>query len=223
MSSRLLRTLLHWAAMTAVVTGLLYLASVPNDGFRYGFWPHAAAVAGMVVLGGLVSASMLYVRQVSQRIRSQKLTDEDLGIAELVLKETPFGFVHHRTGRPWRFWDAVGGKMYLTSSRLLFRAHAGQFWRYELVIPLSEVAEVQPCRVMHAPRGLTVVRTDGTRELFACGLLEDLDEWVSALQVVRAVGPMVEGRRDEAPPGEENVAVQQTPCESDEGYGRGQK
>jgi hypothetical protein len=199
----------------AVVTGLLCIAPFVNNGFRYGFWQNAANVAGLVVLGGLVSAAALYGRHVSERIRSQKLTDGDLGIAELVLKQTPFGFVHHRTGRAWRFWDAVGGKLYLTSSRLLFRAHPGQFWRYELVIPLAEVAKVQPCRVICVPRGLTVVRTDGTKELFACGPLEDLDEWVSAVEVVRAVGPMVEGRRDEAPPAEEDGGMQQTPRESD--------
>jgi hypothetical protein len=187
---------LRWAVTTMIVTGLLCIAPLLDNGFRYGFWQNVGLVAGVAVFGGLVSAAILYARHMMLSMRSLRPTEGYLGRTELILKETPWGFVHHRTGRPWRFWEAVGGKLFLTSSRLIFRAHAGQFWRYELAIPLSEVADVKPCYTAHVPKGLTVVRTDGTKELFACDPWENVDEWVSALTVLRTMGPMVEGRGD---------------------------
>jgi hypothetical protein len=217
MSKRAASTLLAWAALLVVFTGLLSLAPLLGGGFGQGVWQDAANFVGIVVFGGLLAAAALYLGHVVKSQRSLKVAEEELGATEQVLKQTLMSIVHYRTGRAWRFWEAAGGKLFLTSSRLIFRAHAGQPWRYELVIPLAELAGAAPCRIVGLPNGLTVERIDGTKELFGCGM-ESVEEWVSAITVLRTMGPMVEGRGGERPRGQENAGVQQTPRDAEEGY-----
>jgi len=63
--------------------------------------------------------------------------------------------------------ETVGGKLYLTTKRLIFEPHAFNIQRSVLVIPLEEVRELRPCwtRFLNllpvTPNSLAVMTTDG--------------------------------------------------------------
>ena len=78
----------------------------------------------------------------SAGLRSLQVAPEELGATEKVLKQTRGSIVHYRNGSPWRFWDAIGGKLFLTSSRQSISSERTLqvSQRYECeVIPLAEV------------------------------------------------------------------------------------
>jgi hypothetical protein len=218
MSKRIGRIVLRWAATTVVVTGLLCLAPLLDNGFRYDIWVNAALVGGVAVFGGLLSAGILYLDYVVRSLRSLRVAQEELGVTEKVLKQTQGSTVHYRNGNPLRFWEAAGGKLFLTSSRLIFRAHAGQPWRYEVIIPLAEVTGVSQCRIAGVPTGLVIQCAGVADEVFGVGVLEGLDEWLSAISVVRGIGPMVEGRGADRVAGQENTRIQGAPGVTQEGH-----
>jgi hypothetical protein len=209
--SKRISLILRWSVLTIIVTSLLCLAPLLDDGFRYDLWVNAALVAGVAVLGGLLSAAILYLGYVARSLRSLRVAQEELGVTEKVLKQTRGSIVHYRNGSPWRFWEAVGGKLFLTSSRLIFRVHAGQPWRYEVVIPLAEVIGVSRCSMPGLATALVVRCADVADELFGVGVLESADEWVSAISVLRGLGPMVEGRSADRAPRRERTGIQEAP------------
>src|SRR5262249_28360136 len=117
---------------------------------------------GSLTLGFIVAACINLV-QLSGEVRSLTLPAAIALPSEAVVMEV-MG-VHYRTGRPWRFWEAVGGKIIVTNLRLVFIAHRGQPWRYTLLIPLEEVATAEPCRILRAfTGGLRVVTVGGKTE-----------------------------------------------------------
>lgn len=71
--------------------------------------------------------------------------------------------------------EAVGGWIYLTPRRFLFRSHAVNFQPHELSIDLSDISKAQP--VMTAkiiPNGLRIVTRSGRDERF---VVEDRRRW----------------------------------------------
>ena len=83
---------------------------------------------------GLLVAGCFYLAQVAKEMRSLHLDSEDMLPEEEVSMEC--FCCHFRTGRAPKFWEAVGGKLLLTSHRLAFPAHRGQPWHYRLFLPL---------------------------------------------------------------------------------------
>ena len=58
--------------------------------------------------------------------------------------------------------EGVGGWLFLTKKRLLFRSHQFNVHRHELSVPLKEIAEVQPVRTARIfPNGLRLVMRSG--------------------------------------------------------------
>jgi hypothetical protein len=81
-----------------------------------------------------------------------------------------------------RRWEGVGGWLYLTDQRLLFRPHRFNFKRVEHSIPLDDVRDVQRVRTWGLiPNGLHVITAAGTLRL----VVEDRDAWLDAIGQVR--------------------------------------
>ena len=132
----------------------------------------------------IMVAGVCCMVQVAKDIRTLHLPAKELAPSEAVLMETPHCIVHYRTGRPLRFWDAVGGKLVMTSHRLVFIAHHGQPWCYRIVLPLEEIARAEGTDEMRGfPGMLRVITVAGKRELFAFGAIRELDanRWAAAI------------------------------------------
>lgn len=83
--------------------------------------------------------------------QGSRFTREAPGLeGEQLLKQGPAN--HFRGG------ESVGGWLYLTDKRLLFRSHRFNVQNHELSIPLAEIVEVQTCSTAWVvPNGLRVV------------------------------------------------------------------
>lgn len=140
------------------------------------------ALFGFLVMG------WVYLFVVAKDLVALNITDEELNPSEVVLLKTAGSVVHCRKGRPLRFWEGVGGKLFLTNQALEFRAHRGQPWVYRLTIPLGEIAQVTPCKILGLfPGGLRVERVDGSVELFSFGVLADNRLWAAAITAARVI------------------------------------
>lgn len=80
--------------------------------------------------------------------------------------------------------ESVGGWLFLTKKRLLFRSHPINVQRHELSVPLAEIAEVQPVRTAGViPNGLRVLTRSGTDDRF---VVEARRKWCD--EILRAQG-----------------------------------
>ncbi|MGB6066297.1 MAG: PH domain-containing protein [Desulfomonilaceae bacterium] len=72
--------------------------------------------------------------------------------------------------------EAVGGWIYLTDQRLLFKSHSINVQRHELSIPLEKISEAKPCMTYGIiPNGVKIRTSDGNTEKF---VVEDRKDWV---------------------------------------------
>jgi hypothetical protein len=145
----------------------------------------AAILAGGVALG-LMTAGVVYLVQLTAEVRRLDLDPDELLPGESLLMQTAGPMVHYRTGRPRRPLDGVGGKLFLTTHRVIFLAHRGQPWHYRLDIPLEEIEEAAPCKVWPGVRGgLQVSVAGGRREVFTFGAVRaaEADEWGEAIRL----------------------------------------
>src|SRR5208283_3731617 len=75
--------------------------------------------------------------------------------------------------------EAVGGWIYLTDQRLLFKSHSINVQRHELSIPLQNISEAKPCGTFAIiPNGLKIRTIDGKTEKF---VVEDRKDWVKKI------------------------------------------
>src|SRR5262245_13630700 len=117
--------------LIAALAGLVSAAAIGACCLAGGLGPgEAAAFAAAGLPVGLMFGGCCYLVQLAREMRALHLRAEDLLPGEVVERETPHSVVHYRTGRPGRFWETVGGKLVLTSRRLVFLAHRGQPWQY---------------------------------------------------------------------------------------------
>jgi hypothetical protein len=100
---------------------------------------------------------------------------EDPGLeGEQLLKQGP---ANH-----YRGLEGVGGWLYLTDKRLLFRSHRFNVQNHELSMPWDEIAEAQVCPTAWIiPNGLRVV-TAQKAERF---VVEDRQSWVAEINRVK--------------------------------------
>jgi hypothetical protein len=101
---------------------------------------------------------------------------------------SPGTLVHYRTGQPARFWDGVGGKLFLTTQRLIFVTHRGQPWCYTLSLSLAEIANADTYQLFNSiPGGMRVTTSEGRKELFTFGAIRELeaDRWAAAILLAR--------------------------------------
>jgi hypothetical protein len=140
----------------------------------------------------------------AKSMRALHLPGSQMRPTEVVMKETHA--THYRTFWPLPVRLTVGGKLYLTTSKLVFKSHALQPGPREMVMLLTEIVGARPCRhsLLQLPNGLLIERADGKQDLFTCGMDCPIDEWVSAIKVLRGMGPAIEGgvdHGDTTPPG----------------------
>ncbi len=75
--------------------------------------------------------------------------------------------------------EGVGGKLYLTNKRLVFRSHKFNIQNHELSINISELYKVKRHRTMGiVNNGLSVITTYNTIERFA---VQQPDNWMNQL------------------------------------------
>jgi hypothetical protein len=141
-------------------------------------------------LAGLMISSCFYLLLVSKDLALAEIPKEELNDSEAVLLKNAGSMVHYKTGRPLRFWEGVGGTLFLTNQALTFRAHKGQPWSYWVTIPIDEIANVKPCKILKIfSGGLRVDRRDGTFELFTFGAMGNSRGWATAILAVRDMSP----------------------------------
>jgi hypothetical protein len=98
---------------------------------------------------------------------------------EKVLHEGPANHFLNREG--------VGGWIYLTSRRFLFRSHAINFQPHELSIELLEISEAKPAMTAKLiPNGLRIVTRSGREERF---VVEDRRRWCSEIAKAQKAVP----------------------------------
>lgn len=180
-----LRRFMHVAHIGSVVAGVLIgLFAGPAAG------PAEMAIRGVGGgLCGLLASGCLYLYLYSKDLAALQIPDEELNESEVVLLKSAGSMVHYKSGRPLRFWESVGGRIFLTNEVVEFRAHQGQPWVYRLTIPLGDIADATPCKILGViPGGLRIERGDGSFELFALGYGKDnnSERWASAIRAVQA-------------------------------------
>lgn len=75
--------------------------------------------------------------------------------------------------------EAVGGKLYLTNQRLVFKSHKFNIQKHELSIGLSDIAKVDRYKTLGlVNNGLMVMTSENTTEKF---VVQQIEEWVSQL------------------------------------------
>ena len=79
--------------------------------------------------------------------------------------------------------ETVGGKLYLTTHRLVFESHAFNLQTGATIIPLQEISETTPCwtkflnLIPIAPNSLSVSTTSGERRFVLFGRMS----WKAAI------------------------------------------
>jgi hypothetical protein len=102
-------------------------------GFLIGSFAGPAANAEERILRGLCGGMLgfmlsggFYLFLITKDLQKLEIPDEELNESEFALVKNAGSMVHYKSGRPLRFWEAVGGKLFLTNQVLEFRAHRGQ-------------------------------------------------------------------------------------------------
>jgi hypothetical protein len=112
---------------------------------------------------------------VIEKFRSSKLVNNstkiDIDEDEKIIFETP---ANHFKGA-----EGVGGKLYLTNKRLVFKSHKFNFQKHELSLPLHEITKVERYKVLFMiNNGLNVQTVHNTTERF---VVEKAGEWYAQL------------------------------------------
>lgn len=126
----------------------------------------AAVLAGC--LFGLVMAAFLASSKIQRSARPVFQPHEQ------IIKAGP---ANHFMGR-----EAVGGWLFLTDQRLVFKSHSFNLQNHELALALIEIVRVQPSRTAWIiPNGLYVHTQQGAVERFVVGEREDWCRQITAL------------------------------------------
>lgn len=136
-------------------------------------------VIGLVtgVLSGVLFGSLTGLFSNSKFVT--KATKIETGPDENVLFETP---ANHCKGI-----EAVGGKLYLTNKRLVFKSHKLNIQNHELSIPLNEIKDAGRHKTLGiVNNGLTITTIDDNTEKF---VVEQVENWIKYL-ISRAGVPL---------------------------------
>lgn len=123
------------------------------------------AFIAITILAGVPFGLMMAAFACSKRVQrdTQPALEED----EKVVKEGP---ANHFMGI-----ESVGGRLFLTDRRLLFKSHHSNFQVHEMSVPLGDVAVAKAVMTLKiVPNGIKVTRTDGSAERF---VVEGRREW----------------------------------------------
>jgi hypothetical protein len=125
------------------------------------------------LIGGACSG-LLFVWLMGLFVNSKwlvKVTKIDTQADESVLFETG---ANHFKGV-----EAVGGKLYLTNKRLVFKSHKFNIQNHELSIKLSDIDKIERNKTLGlVNNGLSVRTVDSQSERF---VVQQIDEWLNQL------------------------------------------
>ena len=135
-------------------------------------WKPAVVMGGVAgILFGVSMGAFVNYQKKKFQMEAPSLPGED------IVKQ---GGANH-----FKNYEAVGGWIYLTDQRLLFRSHSMNVQRHELSIPLENIIEVSPSRTFGIiPNGLEIKTIDGKTEKF---VVEDRKDWAKRIQETRAL------------------------------------
>jgi hypothetical protein len=168
--------------------GVLLLSAIAAA-VAYVLGPEEEAALCAIAIGCftlLVVGGGTYLVIYAIRMKQLDIPADELADNEVVWARTSHA-VHYRTGNTWKFWETVGGRLFLTSAALEFRANSAEWWVYRIKMPLEEIRRAEPCAIgFLIPGGLRVERRDGSYELFAFGAAFDVSrEWANAILAFR--------------------------------------
>lgn len=125
-----------------------------------------------VVIGAVSGAVFGPTMSSFVEVQRRKSSTQDSTLeGERLLKEGPVN--HFRRG------EGVGGYLYLTEGRLLFRSHGFNVQDHELSIPLEDVLEVRACMTAFVvPNGLRISIARGTERF----VVEGRRSWIDAIR-----------------------------------------
>ena len=128
---------------------------------------------GSGVFGGALSG-LLFGWLMGLFANSKRLTKDtkiDIQTDEIILFETG---ANHFKGA-----EGVGGKLYLTNNRLVFKSHKFNIQNHELSINLPDIDKVDRYKTLGlANNGLSVTTIDNKTEKF---VVQQIDEWLNQL------------------------------------------
>ena len=124
-----------------------------------------AGIASGIFSGLSMSAFIsAFVKYQKKKFQATRPLFED----EALIKE---GGANH-----FKNMEGVGGWIYLTDKRILFKSHSVNIQRHELSIPLHKISEAKACMTFIViPNGLKIQTTDGNEEKF---VVEGRRDWV---------------------------------------------
>ncbi len=135
-------------------------------------WTAAGVLKGIVsgLIGG--SAGGFFFGWVMNRFANSKVVDQQTQIelreGESILFET--GANHFRGA------EAVGGKLYLTNQRVVFKSHSFNFHNEAFSLELHDLEQVNLHKTLGMlPNGLTITLKDNRKEKF---VVQQPKEWI---------------------------------------------
>ncbi|MCX6036777.1 MAG: hypothetical protein NTW99_02575 [Chloroflexi bacterium] len=97
---------------------------------------------------------------------------------ETIIKE---GSANHFKGL-----ESVGGKLYLTNLRLVFKSHAINIQGHEESYRLDDIISVLPRNTLGiVPNGMTLILKDGREEKF---VVNERQDWMNRIKSMKARG-----------------------------------
>ena len=136
-----------------------------------------------LLVGGGVAYLIFYFHEA----KHLTIAEEEFEDEEVLWAKTCQSMVHYKSGNPLKFWEAVGGRLFLTNQVLEFRTFPAELFAYRIVIPLGEIRRARPCSLFGViPGALRIERLDGSFELFNFGAAFDMSrEWADAIIAFR--------------------------------------
>ena len=99
----------------------------------------------------------------------------ELGNSENLVKQ---GSANH-----WQGWEAVGGRLFLTDQRLVFKSHRFNLQKHQTSIGLEEIAFIKPSNIfLVVPNGMSVFLKNGNKEEFVVWNRKD---WIDKIGQIR--------------------------------------
>lgn len=141
-------------------------------------WPIDVYTAGVVIkaiVSGLLGGAfcgILFGYMLKRENYTKKIPELVLLENETLLLEEP---ANHYLGI-----EAVGGKIYLTDKRLVFKSHKYNIQNHEFSMPLNDIIDVRRFRNIGINNGLAVVLKDDNVEKF---VVDEAQEWVDRLKL----------------------------------------
>lgn len=143
--------------------------------------PPRPAAAGAAIFGLAVGAALAVI--VSRRERAEQTALPQLDPAERLLRQGPAECFEEPQGAGE---SRVGGFLYLTDKRLVFRPHGAEDRGYELSLPLADIVRAEAAEVVWMHPTALHVHTTRRVEQFVV-LEEEREAWVAAIMGAKRV------------------------------------